>query len=477
MTKRNHFVFGEPTSRPKVAGRYLVLSPDRCQKAKIQCDGYASLKTWLFEARDYSSKDENQQLQLKTDDGEDNEKSVGFYPAPVEPASIESWPYCSFGSPREQAAFQWYIDKTASLASSWAAAAFWRQILPQSGHTSNPLKHAVLALSYTDYAISGDQQTAALTDNTRGLRSYCRAVSLINSSPHSDSSQWLETLLIASVAFWTFDLRNRRPQLASMHFHATTRLLKQISEKKSDQKTQLAKDVEEMLHGFSATQLPDRVPGKTEHDTKSNTIGDGTEPCFASHDEARASLARILWAIALARSTEPSRRRMSPQALEQIVFEEATESLIDYSRLPFATFAQCRMLLEAWTQRVSNMYHSLPPFEERVLLAHAELATVGVLNRMGKAFKHPLKVAEQQKDEEAVYSRMLSTVRQLVSEKKFAEPTEASVTGLQPLIGHILLTSRKSATHTRAFSLLWDVVALERGQNIVNVIWMGFICY
>ena len=448
-----------------------------CQKAKIKCDGYVSLKTWLFEAKDPSLENECQQLRLQADEEEDDEKSVGLYPAPVELEPVPLPPILSFGSPREQAVFQWYIDKTANLASSWAAAGFWRQILPQSGHASNPLKHAVLALSYTDYAISGDQQNAALTENTRGLRSYCRAVSFINNSPYSDSSQWLETLLIASVAFWTFDLRNRRPRLASMHFHATTRLLRQIKEKNGGQKTQLVKDVEEMLHGFSATSLPDRLSCKPEHDPRTVIFGSGTKPCFGSYDEARASLARVLWAITLARSTEPSRRRMSPQALEQITFQEATQSLIDYSRPPYATLAQCRMLLERWTQRLSNMKHSLPTFEERILLAHAELATVGVLNRMGKPFKHPLKVARQQKEEESVFSRMLSDVRQLVDEKRLADPIEASVTGLQPVIGHILLTSRRPATHTRALSLLWDIVALERNLNVVNVIWMGFICY
>lgn len=372
--------------------------------------------------------------------------------------------------------FQWYIEKTASLASSWAAAAFWRQILPQAGYACNPLKHAILALSYTDYAISGDQQCLTLKDETRGLRSYCRAVSMINNAPPTESSTWLETLLIASVAFWTFDLRNRRPLLASMHFHATTNLLRQMNKVNQGQKSQLALDVEEMLHGFSATPLPHRAAVKSEHESNLSSC---PTPHFASHEEARSSLARFLWAVALARSSEQSRRRLTMQALETIIFEEASQPLIDYSRPPHATLTQCRTILQAWRKRLTNMQGHLPLFEERVLLIHAEAAEIAISINMRSFNTHPLVVADQQKKEETRYTEILSHVRTICEEKKMAgvDLAGTSVTGLQPILGYVLLTSRRPGTHAKALALLGDVVMLERGMNSVNVIWMGFICY
>ena len=299
-----------------------------------------------------------------------------------EQSAIRAAPVLAFGSHEERVILLWFMEKVAVLASRWAAPGFWKEILPRASHAHPALKQCLVALLLTDYAISGDKTVSPLFDDWRGLRSYYRAIEIFNRLPSITSVSSLETLLIASTTFWTFDLRNRRPGLAALYLQATTRLLKQMKEMQRD-KSQLVLDVEEMLNGFAAAAVDEEPPTstpttsfkpqRTATSPSASCYSSGDSVAFKSIQHARASLSRCIWALNLARNAEAEAQILPVSALEKLVFTESVHPTTDFTSPPYSSLTQCRGLLNKWHSRLSWTSDNVPGIEKRILLLHAKM--------------------------------------------------------------------------------------------------------
>jgi hypothetical protein len=357
----------------------------RCQKTGLVCAGYPPVQTWLFEYSGITStsteKNSDKPVSQPSTAVLADRTSPKVQQTGIPPSADIYYEALFAGrdAEAELQAFQYFIERTASITAQWPTQGSWRRILPQAAWSNPVLRDCVVALAYTDQDAVKHASQAAANDaavhipvlksaemETR-LRYYNRAVHGLLHQYARDSI----AMLLASLAFAVFDSLNGRLGQSMIHLQAMSQLVVDVRESEQPLDAGLLRDIEEIAYMGSGMPFDTQeLPAPDRVDLITSLRG------FVCLSMARATLSRCIWAVSLIQHNnvwnEGITAHKSYSQLEKIVFHPLACRRIDFSDPPISTLPHCRRLLNVWVDKLAHTSpYILPVAEKRTLLLHA----------------------------------------------------------------------------------------------------------
>jgi hypothetical protein len=406
----------------------------------------------------------------------------------------------------ELQAFQYFIERTASITAQWPTQGSWRRILPQAAWSNPALRDCLVALAYTDQdavkqaSQPGIKSATACTPAVKSaeletrLRYYNRAIHGILHQYARDSI----AMLLASLAFAVFDSLNGRLSQSMIHLQAMSQLVVDVRASAQPLDAGLLRDIEEIAYmgsgmPFDTQELP--TPDRLDLVT--------TMRGFVCLSMARATLSRCIWAVSLIQHNniwnEGTTAHKSYAQLVKIIFHPLACRRIDFSDPPISTLAHCRRLLNVWLDKLAHTSpYILPVAEKRTLLLHVRCLNLALqsISRTDSHAPDPDQ-ATAMRTEHAIEEilndtlGLLADIRTLdlytlespTEEEELDDATMAAVkvqapndkhkTSLRAVLGFIGLNTRSPDTLARVDQGLSTARELEAswGNKVVLLMW------
>ena len=169
----------------------------RCTRSGQQCGGYKVPRTWLFHSR--------------------KERAVA-----AEDSSIEwspSWSCVLLPDETDRRSFDFYVDQTAPILSSYFGYSFWSRTLPQASFHEPVIKEMVLATS--SLIESNELRLSLLEDNLVYQANYKRVIRRMT----SDKAPSTEYVLMACLLLACCDFCRGEFQTGMQHIISGVRIL------------------------------------------------------------------------------------------------------------------------------------------------------------------------------------------------------------------------------------------------------------
>lgn len=198
----------------------------KCTTLGYKCDGYATLKTWLFEPgeKDSSFSPEKNEVPVK----EENE------PSQVALTTVAASPARSPFTQDEARSMQFYLRRTGNMVAKYDLSRFqfWTVIIPQAAHQFESLKHVLVATALQDEQITAPTTIANIDRRIdyHYQQSLEKLVMKMEIGNKSNKPPILNVLLNCMAIFYLESLRGSAQNVVK-HLDAAKKIIDEWREK------------------------------------------------------------------------------------------------------------------------------------------------------------------------------------------------------------------------------------------------------